>query len=167
MCTCICARVYTCIPKHIQLLVTGLVEKIHTIAIPPRYLCDTAARPTGWPGGTIARGVNKSTQRNSLLNCVLRCPLSGPISCGGNFWCSPTMVITTQFFTKLCTKMSTFGANLVEAISGARQQWSTQGNSLLNCVRRCHFRDQSRVEAISGARQPWSTQSNSLKTCLT
>ena len=37
----------------------------------------------------------------------------GPISGGGNFWCSSIVVNTGQFFTKLCTKMSMFGRNLV------------------------------------------------------
>ena len=50
---------------------------------------------------------------NSLLYCVLRCPLAGPISCGGHFWCSSPAVNTRQFFSKVCTKMSTFGANPV------------------------------------------------------
>ena len=48
-----------------------------------------------------------STQGNSLLNCVLRCPLLQPISFGGPFWRSSTIVNTRQFFTQLCTKMST------------------------------------------------------------
>ena len=79
----------------------------------------------------------RSTKGNSFLNCAIRCPLFVPIPCGGNFWCSSTMVNTRQFFAKLYTKLSTFRANLAWSQSGAPQPWSTQGNSLLNCVLRC------------------------------
>ena len=64
--------------------------------------------------GKLIRAMESTSAHSfSLLKCVLGCPLLEPIACGGNFWCSSTVVNTRQFFTKLCTKMSTFGTNLV------------------------------------------------------